>query len=54
VNIEAMTKNVEGLLNKAAEATDAPAAQCFSQAACNAANAMRALSDAENNVAGKK
>lgn len=38
---------VETLLNKAANTTSAPEAVNFSQAACNAANALRVLMDIE-------
>lgn len=36
---------VEVLLEKAASATDAAQAMNFAQAACNAANALRAVAD---------
>lgn len=42
-----MKKHVEALIKKAAEASDGAQAQQFSQAACNAANAMCALKTAE-------
>jgi len=38
-----MAKHVESLIEKAAKADDYDAAMKFSQAACNAANAMCAL-----------
>jgi hypothetical protein len=40
-------KVVDILLKKAADATDAAKALHFSQAACNAANALRQLVDVE-------
>lgn len=40
-----MRKHVEDLIKKAAETKSAPEAVNFSQAACNAANAMRVLRD---------
>lgn len=40
-----MEKHVEKLIEQAAKATTANEAQTFSQAACNAANALRALND---------
>ena len=39
--------NIEKLLKKAAEATDAAQAVNYAQAACNTANALRALSEIE-------
>ena len=42
-----MEKNVETLIQKAADAASAAAAQQFSQAACNAANAMCSLNVAK-------
>jgi hypothetical protein len=39
--------NVEKLIEKAATAEDAVKAMNFAQAACNAANAMKALRDAK-------
>ena len=42
-----MEKQIESLVKKAAEAKSADDAMRFSQAACNAANAMRALADAK-------
>lgn len=39
--------HIETLLKKAAEAPAAPEAVNYAQAACNAANAMRVLSDIE-------
>jgi len=42
-----METHIESLVKKAAEATSADDAMKFSQAACNAANALRALSDAK-------
>ena len=40
--------NIETLLDKAAGATDPVQALNFSQAACNAANALRVLAEFEN------
>jgi hypothetical protein len=37
--------HIETLLKKAADATDAAQAMNYAQAACNAANALRALAD---------
>jgi hypothetical protein len=48
-----MEKHVEALIKKAAEAHAAPDAMQFSQAACNAANAMCALASEKNIKAGK-
>lgn len=42
-----MDTTVEKLLKKAADAADAVQAMNFAQAACNAANALRAEADAE-------
>lgn len=42
-----MEKQVETLVKKAVEAISADDAMKFTQAACNAANAMRAISDAK-------
>lgn len=47
--MDAKLKNVvETLLDKARQETDAARAMNFAQAACNAANALRALTEAEN------
>ena len=43
-----MDTTVEKLLKKAADAADAVQAMNFAQAACNAANALRAQADAEH------
>lgn len=43
-----MEKQVEALVKKASEATSADDAMRFSQAACNAANAMCALATSKN------
>lgn len=40
-------KEIETLIDKAAKADDAAQAINFAQAACNAANALRALNDIE-------
>ena len=42
-----LKSHVEALLFKAVGATNAVEAMNFAQAACNAANALRALADAE-------
>ncbi len=44
-----MDKTVETLLKKAVDAHDPTSAMNFAQAACNAANALRSLSDAKLN-----
>lgn len=41
-------KQIESLIDKAAEAHASKDALCFSQAACNAANAMISLGNAES------
>ena len=43
----AKRNQIEALVKKAAEATDAAQAMAYSQAACNAANALRVLVDIE-------
>ena len=45
-----MEKNVEELIKKAAAAEKSEDAQRFSQAACNAANAMCALGNAKRDT----
>ena len=47
-----MEKHVEALIKKAAEVGSADEAQKFSQAACNAANAMCALASEKKIKAG--
>lgn len=49
LELEPMEKHVEELIKKAAEAPQSEDAMRFSQAACNAANAMCALKAAEGN-----
>lgn len=45
--MQTMQSEVESLIKKAEKATASDDALKFSQAACNAANAMRALADTE-------
>ena len=45
-----MEKHIEELIKKAAESNDSNDAQRYSQAACNAANAMCALGSAKRDA----
>lgn len=48
MNVEDQEKNVKDLIEKAAKAEKADDALKFSQAACNAANAVCAMRSAKN------
>lgn len=52
MNTSEMSKHVEALVKKAAEAPESNDALKFSQAAANAANAMCALQNAEHSQRG--